>query len=224
LYDSWVSDSPLRADAERNRLRILATARRVFAERGLDASLEDIAGQAGVGVGTLYRRFPSRVDLIGAAFQEKMAAYADAVEDALADDDPWHGFCGYVETVCGLQAADHGFADLLTLAVPGAGRLKSERDRAHAGFVELIDRAKSVGGLRADFVPEDLVMLLMANAGVLSATREAAPDTWKRFVAYMIQAFSADGARPLPAATTPRRIYRAMLRSSSPPKGGRWLT
>lgn len=209
-----MSDRNLRADAERNRARIVDTARRVFADRGLGASLEDIASQAGVGVGTLYRRFPSREDLIGAAFQEKMTVYADAVEVALADVDPWRGFCAYVETVCGLQAADHGFADLLTLTVPGVSRLQSERDRAHAGFVELIARAKAAGGLRADFVPEDLVMLLMANAGVLSATSAAAPDTWSRFVAYMLQAFSAARAEPLPEPPTPRRMYRAMLRLS----------
>ena len=110
----------LRADAERNRERILATARQVFAERGLNASLEDIARRAGVGVGTLYRRFPSREDLIGAVFAEKMAVYADAVDAALADSDPWRGFCGFIERVCGLQTEDVGFADLLTLTVPGS--------------------------------------------------------------------------------------------------------
>lgn len=205
----------LRADAERNRIRIIDTARTVFADRGLNAPLEDIARQAGVGVGTLYRRFPCRGDLIGAAFSDKMREYADAVEVALGDPDPWHGFCGYLETVCALQSTDHGFADLLTLTFPGVGRLQSERDRAHAGFVELIQRAKAAGGLRSDFVPEDLIMLLMANAGVVAATSTTAPGTWRRMVAYMIQAFSAEAAQPLPDPPTPRRMYRAMLRSSS---------
>jgi AcrR family transcriptional regulator len=215
-YYELVSDqsaTPLRADAERNRERILATARQVFAERGLSASLEDIARRAGVGVGTLYRRFPSREDLIGAVFAEKMALYADAVDAALADSDPWRGFRGFIETVCALQAADIGFADLLTLTVPGTRRLQAERDRAHAGFVELIHRAKSAGRLRPDFVAEDLVMLLMANAGVLSATSDAAPETSRRFVAYMLDAFaSSDRSSHLPKPPSPRRMYRAMLR------------
>jgi AcrR family transcriptional regulator len=210
-----VADGPaLRADAERNRVAIVDTARRIFADRGLDAPLEEIARQAGVGVGTLYRRFPTREELIGAAFDEKMKVYAEAVEMALADPDPWRGFCVYLEKVCGLQAVDHGFADLLTLTVPGVRRLKSQRDRAHAGFVELIHRAKGVGRLRADFVPEDLVMLLMANAGVVGATRDSAPQTWQRFLAYMIQSFGADCADPLPDPPTPQRMYRAMLRMS----------
>jgi AcrR family transcriptional regulator len=205
----------LRADAERNRERIIATARKVFAERGLNASLEDIARGASVGVGTLYRRFPTREDLIGAVFADKMGDYANAVEAALANPDPWLGFCGYIEAVCTLQAADIGFADLLTLTVPGTRRLQAERDRAHAGFVELIHRAKSVGRLRSDFVAEDLVMLLMANAGVLSATGTAAPETSSRFVAYMLDAFtSCEHASPLPKSPSPRRMYRAMLRWS----------
>jgi AcrR family transcriptional regulator len=84
---------PLRTDAERNRSRILAAAQRVFGEQGLDAPLTDVARGAGVGIDTLYRRFPTREALITDAFAEKMAAYAKAVDAALADPDPWHGFC-----------------------------------------------------------------------------------------------------------------------------------
>jgi AcrR family transcriptional regulator len=223
-YDVQVADgraSELRADARHNRARILETARRVFAERGLAASLEDIARQSGVGVGTLYRRFPNREQLIGAAFAEKMAEYADAAERALEQEDPWQGFCAFVETVCSLQAADQGFADLMTLNVPGARELQVDRDRAHAGFVELIHHAKATGRLREDFVAEDLVLLQMANSGVLAATGDAAPEASPRLVEYMLQAFAADAAAPLPAAPTPRRMYRAMMRISSRPENRR---
>lgn len=187
----------------------------MFGERGLAASLEDIARQSGVGIGTLYRRFPSREELIGAVFAEKMAEYAEAVDRALADADAWRGFCSFIEKVCSLQAGDQGFADLMTLNVPGAKELQRDRDRAHAGFVELIHRAKAAGRLREDFVAEDLVMLLMANSGVLAATGDAAPETWSRLVAYMLQAFQVEAAAPLPPAPSPRRMYRAMTRLSS---------
>lgn len=90
--------SGLRADARENRARILETARQAFAEHGLSASLENIARQAGVGVGTLYRRFPTRERLIGAAFAEKMREYADAAEHALTHEDSWEGFCAFIET------------------------------------------------------------------------------------------------------------------------------
>jgi AcrR family transcriptional regulator len=202
----------LRADAERNRARIVAAAREVFAERGVSAPMEEVARRAGVGVATLYRRFPTRADLIAGTFEATMTAYADAVAQALAERDPWTGFRGYVERVSAMQADDRGFTDVLTMTFPAAKRFEAARTRAHEGFVELIDRAKAAGKLRADFVPEDLVMLLMANAGVITATGDAAPQTWRRLVAYLLQAFAAGPDEPLPAPPTPRQMYRALLR------------
>jgi AcrR family transcriptional regulator len=201
----------LRADAERNRQRLVAAAREVFAERGLDVPIEDIARHAGVGVATLYRRFPTRSSLIAGAFEAKMAAYADAVASALAESDPWAGFCRYIERVCAMQAEDRGFANVLTMTFPTARQFEAERDRAYHGFLKLIRRAQTTDRLRDDFVGEDLAMLLMANAGVIAGTADAAPDTWRRFAAYMIQAFSARDAEPLPPPPTPTAMYRALL-------------
>jgi len=207
----------LRADAERNRRRILSAARQVFAERGLDVPVEAIARRAGVGVATLYRRFPTRGDLIAAAFLDKIAGYADAVSRALADPDPWAGFCGLIEQLCAMQAADRGFACVLNMTFPLAGDFQAERDRAYQGVTELIRAAQATGRLRADFVPEDLAMLLMANAGVLDGTAGAAPGSWRRFAAYMIQAFSAVSTAPLPPPPTPAAMHRALLRLPPPP-------
>jgi AcrR family transcriptional regulator len=205
-------DTPvLRADAERNRARIIAAAREVFAEQGLAAPMEAIARRAGVGAATLYRRFPTRADLIAGTFEDKMTAYADAVGQALADPDPWNGFRSYVERVCAMQAEDRGFTDVLTLTFPTAKQFEAARLRAYNGWVELVARAKAAGRLRADFVPEDLVVLLMANAGVIAATGEAAPDTWRRQLAFLLQAYAAPG-EPLPPPPEPRRLYRALLR------------
>jgi AcrR family transcriptional regulator len=202
----------VRSDAERNRTRIVSAARDVFSEHGLDAPLTEVARRAGVGPATLYRRFPTRDALVAAAFEDPMAAYADAVDAALGDDDPWRGFCGYVVTVCGMQAADRGFTEVLIRTFPSATAFEAERERAYDGFVELVRRAQHHGGLRADFSPEDLVLLLMANAGVVAATGDAAPDAWRRLVGYMIQAFRTDTAEPLPPAPSPRAMYRAMVR------------
>lgn len=201
----------LRVDAERNRERVLSAARQMFAKHGLDVPLEDVARHAGVGVATLYRRFPTREDLIAAAFEAKMAAYADGVSTALADPDPWNGFCRYLERICAMQAEDRGFANALTLTFPAARTLEAERDRAYHGLVELIARAKQAGRLRQDFVPEDIVMLLMATAGVISATQEAAPGTWKRLLAYLIQSFEQEAVE-LPDPPAPTAMYRALLR------------
>ncbi|GIJ57594.1 TetR/AcrR family transcriptional regulator [Virgisporangium aurantiacum] len=204
----------LRVDAERNRQRIIATAREIFAERGIDVPMEDIARRAGVGVGTLYRRYPTRADLVTAAFEAKMTAYAEVARDALADPDPWSGFCGYVERICAMQAGDRGFTTVLTMSFPMAKRFEADRDRAFADFSALVDRAKAAGGLRADFVTEDLPLFLLANAGVLAATADAAPDAWRRLVGYLLQACAADAARPLPDPPAPRQMYRAMLRAT----------
>lgn len=202
----------LRADAERNRDRLLQAAREVFAERGLRAPMSEIARRAGVGVATLFRRFPTREDLITATFADKMAAYAEAIDAAQADPDPWQGFRAYLERVCAMQAEDRGFTDVLTMTFPTAKEFEAERDRAAAGFRELIERAKASGRLRQDFVHQDLIMMLMANAGVLNATVDAAPDTWRRLVAYLLRAFDAEAATPLPEPPTTRQLYRALVR------------
>src|SRR5215218_3640844 len=196
----------LRADAERNRERVLGAAREVFAEQGLDASTNEIARRAGVGVATLFRRFPTRDDLVGAAF-----------DDALADSDPWHGFCGFIERVCQMQADDRGFADVLTMTFPTAKALEKERDRTARALAQLLDRAKSTGRLREDFAHQDVPLILMANAGVVTATRDAAPEAWRRLIGYLIQSFAAEAAQPLPDPPTTTQMYRALMRLSPPP-------
>ena len=105
---------PLRVDAERNRVRIVGAAQAAFAEHGLDVPLEDVAEDAGVGIATLYRRFPTRDDLIAACFERRLADYARLAEEALEAPDGWSGFCAYVEQVCAMQAADRGLKDVLT--------------------------------------------------------------------------------------------------------------
>ncbi|MGX1675528.1 TetR/AcrR family transcriptional regulator [Streptomyces sp. NPDC055400] len=214
---------PLRTDAERNRERLLAAARQVFCQQGLDVPMAAIARQAGVGIATLYRRFPTREDLIGAVFADRMDAYADAITEALADPDPWHAFAAYIERICAMQAADRGFADLLTLTFPTAKALEAKRAEAYEGWLELIKRAQGTGRLRPDFSPQDLPVLLMANAAIIAATDDTAPDTWRRHVTYMLQAYAADpaDAGELPPAPTPKALFRAMIRLTRDPASRR---
>src|SRR5688572_4797049 len=108
----------LRTDAKRNRSRIIEAATTAFARRGLDVPLEEVADQAGVGIGTLYRRFSGREELIGACFERRLAQYARAAEEALAAPDGWTGFADYVGRICAMQAADRGLADVLNRSVP----------------------------------------------------------------------------------------------------------
>ncbi len=205
-------DRPLRVDAERNRGRIVDAAQAAFAERGLDVPLEDVAGRAGVGIATLYRRFPTRDDLIGACFERRLAEYANAAEEALEATDPWAGFCGYVERICAMQAADRGLKDVLTRTFPTARALEEHRSRGYELSVRVIERAQAAGALRADAVPEDLVLLLMGNAGVVQGAGDVAPDAWRRFVGLMLDGLRTEGAGPLPPPPTPREVIRAMHR------------
>src|SRR6266542_5619891 len=119
----------LRADAQRNRDKLLAAARAVFAEQGPEASLDEIAKRAGVGSGTLYRHFPTRDDLIGAVYAERVAENVALVERAQRHEDPWAGFAEYVRETCRAQAADRGLADLLAIGNPSP-KLRAIRARA----------------------------------------------------------------------------------------------
>ena len=210
------AQAPLRADAARNRELIVDAAADVFAERGATAPLEDIADRAGVGIATLYRRFPTRDDLLAAVSERKLTAYEQALAQAAEEPDAWTAFAGYVERLCALQAADGQLADVLTMTFPQAPEFEARRHALYRGYLGLVERAKAAGVLRPDFSPEDLPILLMANSGVLRGTTEAAPNAWKRFVAYLLQAFCAshrgDAPAALPPPPSPRQLQRAMLR------------
>ena len=202
----------LRADAARNRAAILAVARDVFAEQGLEAPLEVIAARAGVGIATLYRRFPTREKLVAAALVEKVAQYAQAAEQALEVPDPWAGFAGFVQRICELQACDRGLGDLLSMTLSAGEQVEQLRRTANENVITLIERAKASGTLRDDFVGEDLLLLLIATAAVMQVTRADAPDAWRRFVALALDAFSSHDSPGLPEAPTTVQMTRAMVR------------
>ncbi|MEW2050452.1 TetR/AcrR family transcriptional regulator [Streptomyces sp. NPDC005476] len=176
--------------------------------------MTSVAREAGVGKATLSRRFATREELINAVFADRMDGYAGAVAEALADPDPWRGFTDYIHAVCAMQAADRGFADVLTMSFPAAKALEARRTESYNGFLELIARARKSGHLREDFVPEDLVILQMANAGVIAAAGDSAPDAWRRLVGHMIRSYAAPGAPipTVPEAPAPTALYRAMVR------------
>jgi AcrR family transcriptional regulator len=203
---------PLRADAARNRDAIVAVAREVFAERGLEAPLEVIAARAGVGIATLYRRFPTREKLVAAALMDKVAEYVDAARQALAVPDPWAGFAGCVERICELQAGDRGLSDLLSMTLSADEQVEQLRQTANDLLITVIDRAKAQGTLREDFVGEDLVVLLIATSAVMDVTRVDAPDAWRRFVALALDAFASSGGPQLPDPPATAQITRAMVR------------
>ncbi|HEX6510506.1 MAG TPA: helix-turn-helix domain-containing protein [Chloroflexota bacterium] len=205
----------LRRDAEQNRCQIVSAARELFSERGIEVPLEDIARHAGVGIATLYRRFPSRESLIEEIFVERLRQSVQAAEEALATDDAWSGFCTYVQRLCQMQAEDRGCRDILMMTFPTARSLEAVRIQGHVLAEQVIERAKQQGTLRQDFAPEDLIFLLLANGTFVVATSGIKKNAWKRYVALLLDGCRAESAHSLPEPPlTKRQMLRAMLRLS----------
>ncbi|MFC4561692.1 TetR/AcrR family transcriptional regulator [Nocardiopsis mangrovi] len=193
----------LRADARRNRERILGAARVVFADRGIDAPMATIARRAGVGTATLYRRFPTREALIVEAFAEQAAACAGVVERALTDPDPWRAFAGTIERVTAMQVADRGFSSAVLRAYPRIVGLADRRTSAEDAIARLIGRAKAAGYLRADFDRADLTLVFMAVHGVHTDRIEDTAAAVRRLVAHLLRSFRADAVPPSPLPPAP---------------------
>ncbi|CAN5526349.1 TetR/AcrR family transcriptional regulator [soil metagenome] len=200
----------LRADAALNRDRILDAAAKLFADRGISVPLDEVARQAGVGVATLYRRFPTRADLAAATFERNISRYTEAVDRALADPRPWDGFRTLVFDLCEMQATDAGLRDLLTTAFPASSVIEQRTGEAVEKLRTLISRAQADGSLRPDLAVADVVVMLLANAGVVSATSASAPAAWRRFAALMVDAYSAVPRTPLPPAPPEQQLRRSI--------------
>jgi AcrR family transcriptional regulator len=190
----------LRADARDNRGRILVVARAAFAAEGLDVPIREIARRAQVGVATVYRHFRTKEALMAEAFAEQMTLCSSVVEEGLAADDPWSGFCLVIEKLMEVHALDRGFARAFTSRLPPAAGFAADRDRTLRLLLELVRHAKEAGSLRGDFVLEDISLALMANEGIRAESPETRVAASRRFAALMIQSFRAD---PVPAPLPP---------------------
>jgi AcrR family transcriptional regulator len=193
-------ERPLRADAERNRKAIICAAGRVFAKNGTAVTLEHIAEVAGVGVGTIYRRFPAIEDLVAAVLEAKMTLYADRTKQAAeqAVSEPWEAFRDYVLFMLEQQATDLAFAEVIVDPRAATELFRTEIRRALDSSVRLIDRVKAAGAIREDFDHSDLYMVLNANAGLIRAAGRAAPQASRRLGQYLLQAFRQPGTDPVP--------------------------
>jgi AcrR family transcriptional regulator len=188
-------ERPLRRDAQLNRERIIAAAREVFAARGLTASLDDVAHHAGVGIGTVYRRFPTKEALLEVALDERLEEHIRAAEAALAAPTGWGGLVQFLTRAAELQAADRGLRDLVLGADFHARHKARARDRIEPPIRQLIDRAHREGSLRPDVTIEDLPLLLMMISEVAHHSHTVRPDAYARYLHILI-----DGLRRSPDA------------------------
>lgn len=190
----------LRADAERNRQRILAAAAELFTERGLEPSLDDVARHAGVGVGTVYRRFPDKASLADALFDERIDALVALAEQAQAEPDAWAALVSFLERSGEMLVSNRGLRQILMFAAEGHDRGICARDRMRPAIESLIERAQADGQVRADLRPTDVPMIEFMVAAAAEYAWQVRPTVWRRYLALILDALrpaSASG-RPLP--------------------------
>jgi AcrR family transcriptional regulator len=189
---------PLRRDAERNRQRILRAASEVFTERGLDVSLDEVARHAGVGVGTVYRRFRTKEDLVEALFVDRIESVAVLAEEATRVSDPWSGLAFFMEQAAGKLAGDLGLRQMMMFAVYGGDKIWYARQRNQPLVTKLVERAQAAGQLRSDLRPTDIPFILFVLSEAAQFARQTSPEIWRRYLTIML-----DGLRPGREGVTP---------------------
>jgi AcrR family transcriptional regulator len=178
---------PLRADARRNRERIVKAARAVFADQGIDAQIDDVAKRAKVGVGTVYRHFPTKEALLEALVRERFEEIAGYAREALEREDAWEGFCELIWRAAERNAVDRAFCEV----VAGTDQSRVVEETGLAGSTEeLMRRAKAQGRMRADASVMD-VEIMMCGAGAVMRTILTAPDVWRRYLTLMLAGLRA---------------------------------
>jgi AcrR family transcriptional regulator len=202
------ADRGLRADAQRNLTRILAAAREVFAEQGADASISDVASRAEVGTATIFRRFPTKDELIAAVIRQRIEEVAEKAREAAEHRDPGRAFRRFMEWAAATYIGDRGFCD--------AGKSDAFEDEAIRPLVaELTDsldtllaRAKETGAIRQDVGAADIPVLLNAVAQAGLALEHTAPGAWHRYLEIVLDGLRPEGAHALsrkPPALTPKQ-------------------
>jgi AcrR family transcriptional regulator len=208
---------PLRRDAERNRQRILKAASEVFNERGLEVSLDEIARYAGVGVGTVYRRFPTKEELVEALFVDRIDSIASIAEEALRATDPWSGLVSFMEQMAEMMAGDLGLRQMLMFATYGQDRVAYARQRNAPLVHRLVERAQAAGQLRTDLRQTDIPFIVFILAEATQLAHSACPGIWRRYLTLILDGLrpGREGVTPLPvAALLPEEMEKSMRQAA----------
>ena len=208
---------PLRRDAERNRQAILRAAAEVFTTRGLQASLDDVARQAGVGVGTVYRRFQDKESLAEALVEERIEAMVALAEKALAEPDSWTGLVSFLEGACTQLATDRGLHQLLMFATSARPWIGRARGRMQPLVTALVQRAQQDGNLRSDLQPTDMLFIEFMISAAARYAEPVKPEVWRRYLALITDALRPErsGTTPLPQPALRPHDLVAVMRSIS---------
>jgi AcrR family transcriptional regulator len=187
---------PMRADAQRNYERLLSAAAAAFAEHGADdVSLEEIARRAGVGIGTLYRHFPTRQALLEAVYREQVEAVRAAAEEQLQSDAPGAALAAWLRVLVDFSSTKHSLTTALLATMDKDSELLSSCSAVIRGAAEaLLARAQEAGAVRADADAKDLVRLVHA-VNLAAQYGPADPDQRDRMLGFVL-----DGLRPQPVS------------------------
>jgi len=206
----------MRSDARRNRERLVAAALDLFASEGVDVPVEEIVHRAGLGMGTLYRHFPTKEDLIDAVLEEAFAELVDLAEQAADEDDAWAGLTRFLEEALARHAGNHGLKDMLATSEHGRQRVQALRERIRPALARMVERAQAQGALRPDVTTEDVPLVFWTAGLVIERTEAVAPDHWRRFLALVLDGLRASAATPLPVPPlTPAQLDRAAGRKEA---------
>jgi AcrR family transcriptional regulator len=214
---------PLRKDAQENRDRIVAAARQVFAERGLEATLHDVADRAGVGVGTVYRRFRNKDEVLEAIFDQQIEQVRVIAQQALDHEDPWLGFEQFFLRMTQQFSIDRGLREVVLSGSPGRRAARQTDGRLGPVFASIMKRAQDAGVLRPGLEPSDLPPISQMLSAVIDYTGKVNPEVWRRYAMIFL-----DGLRPqpdseqiLPAAMTNEEIQAVLgFRPDAGPEPG----
>jgi AcrR family transcriptional regulator len=188
-----LTEKPLRADARRNRRKVLKAARKVFAEQGRDAQIDDVARRADVGVGTVYRHFPTKEALLDALCEEQFAQIAEFAREALERDDPWDAFADVVWFAGERNASDRAFTEIMAARRQGPVPASPGKEELHKAVGELIRRCQAAGKMRPGAMVQD-IGLLMCGVGSATAVPLPVPEAWRRHLAILLDGLRAEAA------------------------------
>jgi AcrR family transcriptional regulator len=190
-------DRALRADARRNREAVIGAAKKLFADQGLDAQMPEVAKAAKVGVGTVYRHFPTKDDLIAALVAERFERLAQKAREDLEMADPWEGICDFIRFSAQIQADDRGLCEVM-----GSRPEVMDAAATAAGLPklceQLVDRAQHSGELRRDLAWEDIPMIACGLGRITQSTAGPMAGRWPRLVEIILEGLRAPGCGKLP--------------------------
>lgn len=185
---------PLRKDAARNRELLIAAAREVFARRGMEASLDDVARHAGLGVGTAYRHFTNKYELLAALMTQTINQIVEEAERAAAMDDPWRGLVSFLEATVAVQARDRGLREVL-MGVHDPEQLEQVQERMSVPLSDIVRRAKRAGVVRRDLEQTDLGLIIAMLCTVTEIAGDTEPELWRRYLVLALDGIKPGGSK-----------------------------